>query len=97
MRNRLIAVSLVVFAGVGTSACATKGYVRTQVTQVSTKVDTLGQALEATKQRTLPTETKLGEVDGKAGAAQTAATQAGTAAAGASRTLPELAGRALPK
>lgn len=81
MRNAVIAVSLVAMAGVGTSACATKGFVRTQVAQVGAKVDTLGQSLENTQERTKENETAIAAVDVKAGAAGTAATQAGTAAA----------------
>jgi len=84
MRNVVIAVSLVAIAGVGTSACATKGFVRTQVAQVNGKVDTLGQSLENTQERTKQNETAVAAVDAKAGAAQTAATQAETAASDAS-------------
>jgi outer membrane protein OmpA-like peptidoglycan-associated protein len=80
MRKSLIVVSMVAFVGVGTSACATKGYVRNQVGQVSSKVDTLSQALEQTQERTQQNETRIGEVDTKAGAAQSAADSAGTAA-----------------
>jgi outer membrane protein OmpA-like peptidoglycan-associated protein len=80
MRKSLIVVSMLAFVGVGTSACATKGYVRTQVGQVSSKVDTLSQALEQTQERTRQNETRIGEVDTRAGAAQSAADRAGTAA-----------------
>ncbi|MEO7192365.1 MAG: OmpA family protein [Vicinamibacterales bacterium] len=70
-------------AAAGSSACATKGYVKTQVGQVSSKVDTLGQSLEQTQQRTQQNETRIGEVDSKAGAAAASATQAGSAASAA--------------
>jgi outer membrane protein OmpA-like peptidoglycan-associated protein len=80
MRRTLIAVSLLACAGVGTSACATKGFVKTEVSQVGAKVDTLGQSLENTQERTKQNETKIADVDVKAAAAQTAAAQAGTAA-----------------
>ena len=83
MRKSLIVVSMLAFAAAGSSACATKGYVRNQVGQVSSKVDTLSQALEQTQERTRQNETRIGEVDTKAGAAQSAADQAGTAAGAA--------------
>jgi len=57
--------------------------VKTQVSQVSEKVDTLGQSLEETQKRTQANETRIGEVDQKAGAAGSAADKAGTAAAAA--------------
>jgi outer membrane protein OmpA-like peptidoglycan-associated protein len=82
MRKVLLAATVVTFA-IGGSACATKGYVRTQVGQVSSKVDTLGQSLEETQERTRQNETRIGEVDQKAGAAQTAASTAQQAATAA--------------
>jgi len=83
MRKALIVMSMVAFAAVASSACATKGYVRNQVGQVSGKVDTLSSALEQTQERTRQNETRIGEVDTKAGAAQSAADTAGTAAGAA--------------
>jgi outer membrane protein OmpA-like peptidoglycan-associated protein len=83
MRKTLIVVSMLAFAAAGSSACATKGYVRNQVGQVSSKVDTLSQALEQTQERTRQNETRIGEVDTKAGAAQATADKAGTAAGAA--------------
>jgi outer membrane protein OmpA-like peptidoglycan-associated protein len=76
-------MSLVAFVGVGTSACATKGFVREQVGQVSSKVDTLSQSLEQTQERTRQNEVRIGEVDTKAGAAQSTADRAGSAAGAA--------------
>lgn len=83
MRKALIVVSMLAFAAAGSSACATKGYVRNQVGQVSSKVDSLSQALEQTQERTRQNEVRIGEVDTKAGAAQAAADSAGTAAGAA--------------
>ena len=80
MRKTLIALSMLAFAAAGTSACATKGFVRNQVGQVSSKVDTLGQSLEQTQERTRQNEARIGEVDSKAGAAQSAADSAASAA-----------------
>jgi outer membrane protein OmpA-like peptidoglycan-associated protein len=83
MHKSLIALTVVAFAAAGSTACATKGFVRTQVGQVSEKVDTLGQSLEETQKRTQANETRIGEVDQRAGAAASSADKAGTAAAAA--------------
>ena len=83
MQRAIAVMAFTAFAVAGTSACATKGYVRTQVGQVNEKVDTLSQSLEETQQRTTANEQRITQVDDRAGAAQTAADQAGTAAAGA--------------
>ena len=80
MQKALVAMAITAFAVAGTSACATKGYVQTQVGQVNQKVDTLGQSLEETQQRTTAAETAIKQVDTRAGAAQTAADAAGSAA-----------------
>jgi outer membrane protein OmpA-like peptidoglycan-associated protein len=80
MRKSLLAVTLLAFSVAGTTACATKGYVKNSVGQVSNKVDTLSTALEETQERTRKNEARIGEVDTKAGAAQTAATNAQQAA-----------------
>ena len=83
MRTSLIVVSMLAFAAAGSSACATKGYVRNQVGAVSSKVDTLSQALEQTQERTRQNEVRIGEVDTRTGAAQATADKAGTAAGAA--------------
>jgi outer membrane protein OmpA-like peptidoglycan-associated protein len=80
MRKALLAMTLLAFAAAGSTACATKGFVKNQVSQVSGKVDTLSQALEQTQERTKQNEAKIGEVDTKAGAAQGAADHAASAA-----------------
>jgi len=96
MRKSLVIVAALALAGAGASGCATKGYVKTQVAQVSTKVDTLGQSLEETQQRTRTNETRIGEVDAKAGAAASAASQANSAAgeAGSAATAADQRARA---
>jgi outer membrane protein OmpA-like peptidoglycan-associated protein len=68
------------FAFGGSTACATKGFVKNEVSQVSSKVDTLSQSLEETQQRTKQNEAKINDVDGKAGAAQGAADHAQSSA-----------------
>ena len=80
MKKSLIAVAVFAMATAGSTACATKGYVRGQVGQVSAKVDTLSTSLEETQQRTKQNEEKITQVDTKAGAACSAADQAGAAA-----------------
>jgi len=80
MRKSLLALTVLAFAIGGSAACATKGFVKNQVSQVSGKVDTLSQSLEQTQERTRSNEAKITEVDGKAGAAQGAADHAMTSA-----------------
>jgi outer membrane protein OmpA-like peptidoglycan-associated protein len=80
MRKSLLAVTLFTFAVGGSTACASKGFVKTQVGQVSSKVDTLSQSLEETQERTRKNETRINDVDGKAQNAQNSANQAQQAA-----------------
>jgi peptidoglycan-associated lipoprotein len=65
-------------------ACATKTFVRTEVGNVNTKVDTLSVSVEETQSRTSQNETRIGEVDLKAEAAGRSATEARTEADAAS-------------
>ncbi len=74
-KNTYLAVALAMTAAL-TSACATKKFVRTEVGDVNTKVNTLGTSLEATQERTRQNETKIGEVDTKADAATRSAAEA---------------------
>jgi peptidoglycan-associated lipoprotein len=75
MRKSLFIIALSALA-VGSTACASKGYVNTQVGATNKKVDTLSQSLEETQERTRQNEGKIGEVDQKAGQARTAADNA---------------------
>jgi peptidoglycan-associated lipoprotein len=83
-RNLFIAIPIAVLAVGGSTACATKKFVRTSVGEVNDKVDSVGRSLEETQERTRQNETKITEVDQKAQAAAAAADQkaaaAGTAA-----------------
>ncbi|HVQ41845.1 MAG TPA: OmpA family protein [Vicinamibacterales bacterium] len=86
MRRLITATAIVAFGLAGTSACATKGYVRNQVGQVSSKVDTLSTSLEETQERTKKNEAKIAEVEQNAqtgiqGANQAASTADGKAVA----------------
>jgi len=65
----------------GSTACATKKFVRTSVGEVNDKVDSLGKSVEETQERTRRNEGRISEVDQKAQAASQSAAQANTAAA----------------
>jgi outer membrane protein OmpA-like peptidoglycan-associated protein len=79
----LFLVPVAAIAVGGSTACATKKFVRTSVGQVNDKVDSLGRSVEETQERTRQNEGKIAEVDQKAAAADSKATAAGTAAQGA--------------
>jgi len=68
-----LAVPIVVFAIGGSTACATKKFVRTSVGEVNDKVDSLGKSLEETQERTRQNEAKIADVDKNTQAAQQAA------------------------
>ena len=80
MRRLFNVMAVVVVAAVGSTACATKSFVRTSVGEVNDKVDSLGKSLEETQERTRKNEAKIAEVDQKADNATQAAAQANTAA-----------------
>jgi peptidoglycan-associated lipoprotein len=81
MLSKVSAVTFAVLVVAGSTACATKGYVRTGVKGVNDKVDTLGQTVEQTQERTRKNEGAIGDVDKKTQAAQSSADQARQAAA----------------
>jgi hypothetical protein len=80
MRKPLFVVSLLALTLAVAPACATKGFVRTEVGQVNEKVASMGKSLEETQERVRQNEGKITEVDARAAAAQNSATQAQTAA-----------------
>jgi peptidoglycan-associated lipoprotein len=82
-RKFLVALPIVVLAVGGSTACATKKFVRTSVGEVNEKVDSQGRAIEETQERTRRNEGRIGEVDTKAQAAAQAAQAANDAAAAA--------------
>jgi peptidoglycan-associated lipoprotein len=65
MRKLLLVVPLVML-GAGSTACATKKFVRGEVGQVNTKVQGLSTQLEETQERTKKNEGRIEEVDQKA-------------------------------
>lgn len=89
MRQLVITLAAVtVMAGAG-SACATKKFVRGQVDDVNSRVETLGQSLEATQQQTKENAGRIVQVDQKADQANAAAKTAqnsATVAQGAADT-----------
>jgi peptidoglycan-associated lipoprotein len=78
-----VAIPVVMLAIGGSTACATKKFVRTSVGEVNEKVDSQGRAIEETQERTRKNEGRIGEVDTKAQAAAQAAQAANDAATAA--------------
>ena len=93
MRKSLIAASLIAFTVAVAPACATKKFVRTEVGNVNSKVDTLSGTVEDTQERTKRNEERIGTVDQKAEAAARSAQQAQSAADAASAKANEVNGR----
>ena len=79
MRKLMLVVPLAMLAA-GSTACATKKFVRGEVGQVNTKVQGLSTQLEETQERTKKNEGKISEVDQKATAAGQSAQAAQSAA-----------------
>jgi peptidoglycan-associated lipoprotein len=63
LQKFLIAVPIAVLAIGGSTACATKKFVRTSVGEVNDKVDSLGRSVEDTQERTRRNEGRIAEVD----------------------------------
>jgi len=92
-RRMLFLVPVAAIAVGGSTACATKKFVRTNVGQVNDKVDSLGRTVEETQERTRQNEGRISEVDQKAAAAdqkaqgaQSSADKANSAAQEAANT-----------
>jgi outer membrane protein OmpA-like peptidoglycan-associated protein len=94
MRKSLFAASMLALTVAVAPACASKGFVRTEVGNVNTKVDTLSGTVEETQERTRTNETRIGAVDAKAEAAGKSATEARTAATEARTAADAAASRA---
>jgi outer membrane protein OmpA-like peptidoglycan-associated protein len=86
MRKSLFAASLVALTVAVAPACATKKFVRTEVGNVNTKVDTLTGTVEETQETTRQNADRIGSVDQKAEAAARSATDARAAADAAANT-----------
>ena len=79
-RKLFMAATLAVFAIGGTTACASKKFVRTNVGQVNEKVDSLGRTVEETQERTRQNEGRISDVDQRAQAGIAKASQDAEAA-----------------
>ena len=77
MKKVVMVVPVLALALSGTTACATKKFVRTSVGEVNSKVDTLSKSVEENQERTKANEARIGEVDQRAAAADQRAQQAG--------------------
>jgi outer membrane protein OmpA-like peptidoglycan-associated protein len=93
MRNSLFAAALLTLSVAVAPACATKKYVRTEVGNVNSKVDTLTGTVEETQERTRKNEERIGAVDQKAEAAGRSATDARAAADAAANAAKEVGGQ----
>jgi outer membrane protein OmpA-like peptidoglycan-associated protein len=84
--RKLVTLSVVVVAVAVAPACATKKFVRGEVGNVNTKVDTLGTSLEQTQERTKQNEGRITAVDQKAEAAGKSAEAANRSAETANKS-----------
>ena len=80
LRKFFVAVPIAVLAVGGSTACASKKFVRTSVGEVNDKVESMGRSLEETQERTRRNEGRITEVDQKAQAAAQSAQQANDSA-----------------
>lgn len=80
MRRSLLAVSITALALVGSTACATKGYVNKQVSDVNSKVEGLSKTVEDTQQQTKQNAQKIDQVDQNAQNGINSAKQAASSA-----------------
>jgi len=80
MRQSILAITVLTVAVGGSAACATKGYVNTQVTQVGDRVDSLSESLEETQERVGRNTSRIEEVNQRAESAEGEAREAGSAA-----------------
>ena len=69
LRKFFVALPIAVLAVGGSTACASKKFVRTSVGEVNDKVDTLSKSVDENQERTRANEGRIGEVDQKAQAA----------------------------
>jgi peptidoglycan-associated lipoprotein len=69
MRKLVLVIPILALALGGTTACATKKFVKGQVGDVNNKVEGLSRSVEETQERTRANEGRIGEVDQKAQAA----------------------------
>jgi len=83
LRKFFVMVPVAVLAIGGSTACATKKFVRTQVGEVNEKVDSQGRTIEETQERVRRNEGRISEVDQRAASAAQSAQQANDSASAA--------------
>jgi peptidoglycan-associated lipoprotein len=93
MRKSLLAASILALSVAVAPACASKKFVRTEVGNVNSKVDTLTGTVEETQERTRRNEERIGVVDEKAEAAGRSATSARAAADAAAAAAKDVDGK----
>jgi outer membrane protein OmpA-like peptidoglycan-associated protein len=93
MKKFLLALPVITLAIGGSTACATKKFVRTEVSGVNDKVTTLSGQLEQNEQRTKENEAKIAQVDEKAGQADQKAVAAGRSADEAKQAAQQVAAK----
>jgi peptidoglycan-associated lipoprotein len=94
MKKLVFVVPVLALALSGTTACATKKFVRTSVSEVNDKVDTLSKSVEENQERTKANEARIGEVDQRVSQADQKAVQAGSRADQAYSAAEAVNGRA---
>jgi peptidoglycan-associated lipoprotein len=94
MKKLVLVVPVLALALSGTTACATKKFVRTNVGEVNNKVDTLSKSVEENQERTKANEARIGEVDQRVSQADQKAVQAGSRADQAYSAAEAVNGRA---
>jgi peptidoglycan-associated lipoprotein len=83
MRKVVPVLTVVALAVVSATGCGRHKVITSQLDALSNKVESMGQSLEQTQERTRQNEARIGTVDTRAGAAQTAADRAAQAATAA--------------
>jgi outer membrane protein OmpA-like peptidoglycan-associated protein len=94
MRQFILAIPIAALVLGGSTACATKKFVRTSVGEVNDKADSIGKAVEETQERTRQNEGRIAAVDQKADQAVQSAHQANNAAGEARSAADAAAGKA---
>jgi outer membrane protein OmpA-like peptidoglycan-associated protein len=94
MRQFILAIPIAALVLGGSTACATKKFVRTSVGEVNDKADSIGKAVEETQERTRQNEGRIAAVDQKADQAAQSAHQANNAAGEARSAADAAAGKA---
>jgi outer membrane protein OmpA-like peptidoglycan-associated protein len=94
MKKLLLALTIASISVAGSSACATKKYVKTRVGEVNDKVETVSKSLEETQERTRKNEQAITETNERVGQVDQKAEAAGKSAADARNAANTAAARA---